>query len=311
MRYHLIVNDAASGTDRGDVDAALGVLEAAGADTVVHDTAGPDDLDEVLDRAGDGDVLVVCGGDGSVHLTVRRARDAGLLDRRVFAIIPMGTGNDLATSLGIPADAAAAARALLDGSHRGLDLIVDDTGEVCVNALHAGIGVDAAARAQRLKDRIGDLAYPLGALAAGVTAAGWAITVEVDGQPLQIGDGTAPVLLVAVMNAATFGGGTRMAPDAVPDDGLLDVVLTTATGPAARASFGAAMASGTHLERADVRWRRGREVRIRGEAVAYNIDGELDEELMTDRTLRIQPGAWTVVAPLTVPTPDPRSRRGC
>ncbi len=301
MAYHLVVNDAAGSAEEEAVAAAAEAFRTGGAEAVVHRTADPSDIDAVLDDVGPDDVVVVCGGDGSIHVAVTRARALGLLGEVTFAVVPLGTGNDLAGSLGMPEDPAEAAAAICAGTPRDLDLIVDESDGVCVNALHAGVGVDAAARAAALKERVGDLAYPLGALAAGVAAEGWELAVEVDGDPLRCGEGADPVLLVAVMNAATFGGGTRIAPDARPDDGLLDVVLTTATGAAARAAFAAALASGTHLDRDDVVWARGREVTIHGDRIGYNVDGELDDDGVDTRTLRVEPGAWTVIAPAGAP----------
>lgn len=297
MTYHLLVNDEAGSAEQDRIDAVVAAFRAADAATAVHETASPDEVDDVLQLLGPGDVLVVCGGDGSLHLAVERARAADLLEDLTFAVVPMGTGNDLARSLGTSEDVEEAVAGVLVGDARPLDLIVDDAGGVCVNALHAGIGVEAAERAQGMKERIGNAAYPLGAVIAGLAAEGRDVTVEVDGEPLRPGDEGDQVLLVAVLNGATFGGGAPVAPDARPDDGLLDVVVTTAVGPAARAAFAASLRSGTHLERDDVSWRQGREVRIAGERVGYNVDGELDTDGSTDRTFRILPGAWRMIRP--------------
>jgi hypothetical protein len=64
---------------------------------------------------------------------------------------------------------------------RRFDLLEDDTGRVIVNAAHAGLGAEAAAAATDHKPRLGPLAYPLGALLAGIRAEGWALRVSVDG----------------------------------------------------------------------------------------------------------------------------------
>jgi diacylglycerol kinase family enzyme len=287
----LLVNGDAGSADRQAVAAAGEVLATTGAVRTVE-TDAPDDLDDLLGDLDD-EVLVVCGGDGSVHLAVDRLRAHGRLDVPL-GLVPLGTGNDLAQGLGLPLEPDDAAERIRDGAPRDLDLLVADDGTICVNALHAGIGVDAAERAQALKAAIGPVAYPLGAVAAGVTAPGWDVAVEVDGRRLEPAVGGA-VLLVAVMNLRTFGGGTPMAPEAEPDDGALDVVVTTATGPAARAAFGNALRKGTHHERDDVAAARGRTVTIRGEAIGYNVDGELDGEEFTSRTWTVEPGVWRLV----------------
>lgn len=297
MTYHLLVNDNAGSAEEERIEAVVAAFRGADVATAIHETASPEEVDDVLQLIGSGDVLVVCGGDGSLHLAVQRARAAGLLDDLTFAVIPMGTGNDLARLLGTSEDVDEAVAGVLAGEPRTLDLIIDGNDDVCVNALHAGIGVEAAERAQGMKGSIGNAAYAVGAVVAGLAAEGRDVTVELDGEVLHTADPDAQILLAAVLNGATFGGGTPVAPDARPDDGLLDVVMTTAVGPAARAAFGAALRSGTHLEREDVVWRQGREVRISGERVGYNVDGELDVDGSADRTFRIVPGAWRIVQP--------------
>lgn len=301
MTYHLLVNDNAGSAEQERIATVVAAFDGAGVDSELHETATPDAVDAVLGAVGRDDVLVVCGGDGSLHLAVERARAGDRLDDITFAVIPMGTGNDLARLLGTSEDVDAAVAGVLAGEPRTLDLIVDGAGGVCVNSLHAGIGVEAAERAQSMKERMGDAAYALGAVIAGLAADGRDVTVELDGEVLHTAEPDAQILLVAVLNGATFGGGTPVAPDAQPDDGLLDVVLTTAVGPAARAAFAAALRSGTHLEREDVVWRQGREVRISGERVGYNVDGELDLDGSADRTFRIAPAAWRILQPPAAP----------
>lgn len=286
--YVMLVNEAAGSADRQAVDAARATLSRAAPVRTVE-TGSPEDVDDAIEALDD-EVLVVCGGDGSLHLAVDRLRALDRLDV-VLGLVPLGTGNDLAQGLELPLDPEEAADRICAGSPRALDLLVSDDGAVCVNALHAGIGVDAAARAQALKGTIGPVAYPLGAVAAGVAAAGWEVTVEVDGEPLGT-DAGGPALLVAVMNVRTFGGGTPMAPHAEPDDGLLDVVLATATGPAARAAFGNALRKGEHLDREDVVSARGEEVTIAGASIGYNVDGELSDDEFTSRTWRVEPRSW-------------------
>ena len=239
MTSLLVVTNASAGsTDDDRVDAALAVLRS-GADVTVRGCADPGDLDAALDGL-DGRTLVLMGGDGSVHAAVGRLRARGQLDPdRPVGIVPLGTGNDLARTLGVPLDPADAARALLDGTARVLDLVVDDAGGVVVNAVHLGVGAEAAERASGLKGRLGKAAYAVGGVLAGAGAAGWNLRVVVDGDPLDL-DGEA--LMVGVANGRTIGGGAELAPGAEPDDGLLDVVVATSTGPLARLGFGAATA---------------------------------------------------------------------
>ncbi len=290
--YHLLVNGAAGAVEQSATDDVREVLEAAGTQVVVSATASPDEVEGVLTGLTDDELLVVCGGDGSLHLAVDRLRALDRLDVPV-GLVALGTGNDLARGLGLPVDdAGAAARGLLDGRARPLDLLVDDTGRIAVNALHAGVGADAAARAEALKDQLSHVAYPLGAVLAGVTAAGARTRVTVDDEILLVDD---EVLLVAVCNGSGFGGGTPAAPDADPSDGLLDVMVTTATGPVARAAFARALSRGEHLERDDVHLARGQQVRIIGDGLRYDVDGEVGGSSEPERTWRVAPDAWYLI----------------
>lgn len=295
MAYVLVVNAEAGSSDRDAVDRAAAVLAEHDHAQVVE-TSDVTDLDGIVRELESGDVLVACGGDGSIHAAVSRIRAVGRLDDIAVGVIPMGTGNDLAGCFGLSDDPEEAARVLLDAEPQAMDLLVADDDQICINALHAGVGVDAAARADALKESFGKVAYPLGAIAAGATADGWALTIEVDDEVVHSADDD-PVLLLAIMNATTFGGGTPVAPHARPDDGEVDVVISTATGPAARAAFGAALTRGTHLDRDDVTCTRGSRIRITGDRVGYNVDGELDEDGTTERSFHVEPGAWTLIAP--------------
>ena len=290
---HLLLASAHAGsTEESEIEAARAVLAEAGPVEVVS-TATPEELDRALDSCGDRR-LVVAGGDGSLHLAVTRLRARGELADRPIALVPLGTGNDLARALDLPLDAAEAARLVLTGRHQPMDLLVDDVGGVVVNAVHVGIGAEAAESAGRWKPRLGVLAYPLGAVAAGLRSTGYRLRVEVDGTVLA--DDHRRALMVGIGNGPGIGGGTRLLPAARPDDGLLDVMVSRSTGPFARVRFGAALQSGTHLQDPDVRFARGRTVTVSGEPVGVNADGELGDEV-TRRTWTVEPGAWSLLRP--------------
>jgi YegS/Rv2252/BmrU family lipid kinase len=291
VRRLLVVTNAAAGsTDDDRVAAAISVMESA-ADVRVEQCAEPGDLDRVLDGR-DGRTVVLVGGDGSVHTAVDALRRRGELSPgEPLGLVPLGTGNDLAWTLGIPLEPADAAQALLDGSARPLDLLVDDQDGVVVNVVHLGVGAEAAEKATGLKDRLGKAAYPVGSVLAATGPTGWDLRVEVDGSVVEV-DG--PALMVVVANGRTIGGGAEVAPDAAPDDGLLDVVVATSTGPLARLGFGVALREGEHVERDDVATRRGSTVTVSGQPFPLNADGELDGPVGS-RTWRVEPGAWALL----------------
>ena len=296
----VVVNGAAGSADDGPVEAALSVLRS-GTDVEVAATASSDELDDVV-RSLDGRRPVVVGGDGSLHAVAAALDRAGLLGAQPVGLIACGTGNDLARTLGLPLDPGDGARVVLEGSPRPLDVLREDGGLLVVNAVHAGVGAAAGRRAERLKELMGVVAYPVGAALAGTVERGWELRVEVDGRPVAppsgdwAADGGTPLLMVGICNGPTVGGGTALVPDADPGDGLVDVLVSAATGPAERVAFGAALRSGRHGERDDVVLVRGREVVITGEPVDVDADGEVHEG-WTAQTWRLDPAAWSIVAP--------------
>jgi diacylglycerol kinase family enzyme len=297
----LVVNRAAGTAEDDAVQAALTELRT-GADVAVAATADAPELDEVVAARGDRR-LVVLGGDGSVQALVRALDRAGALcPAEPIGLIARGTGNDLARALGLPLDPVQGAAAVLAGRPRTLDLVRDDRGGLVVNAVHAGVGAKAGAQADRLKSWLSAAAYPVGAAVAGVASTGWDLRVEIDGRVAThesagwAADGSSGVLMLGICNGPTIGGGTPLAPEARPDDGLLDVVVCTATGPVARGAFAAALTSGRHVDRADVLITRGRTVSVSGEPVELDADGDV-EDAVAARTWRVDPQAWSVLTP--------------
>jgi len=160
--------------------------------------------------------------------------------------------------------------------------------------VHIGVGAEAAKAGKSVKGLLGSAGYTVGAVAAGVRATGWEVTVEVDGQPVV--EPPESILMAAVTVGATIGGGTPIAPEAVVDDGLAEVVVSSATGPLSRVGFANDLRSGEHAERDDVLVARAKTVRIFGESFPVNTDGELESDV-TDRTWTIRPHAWKLAVP--------------
>lgn len=288
MTGHLLLigGAAGGGVDEDVVAAVEAVLDDAGpTERRLCDATA--DLPATLRRA-DGRTVVVAGGDGTLHVVVGALDALGLLPATPIALVPLGTGNDLARGLGLPLDPVAAARRVVAGRAQPLDLVRVD-GEVVVNASHAGIGVAAAERAADLKGAVGPVAYPMGAVVAGAEADALDIRVTVDGAQLAEG----PLLLVGVGNGSSVGGGTVLFPSADPADGLLEVVTVRDRGAWDRLRLGLAARKGEHARLDGVRTARGREVVVEG-AAAWNDDGEVGTTI-AGRTLRVDPGAWLLV----------------
>jgi diacylglycerol kinase (ATP) len=289
----LITNELAGRTDRECVASAVREL-MLGADVEVATSRREVDLDDFLDRRGDRP-LVLAGGDGTLHAVLRALWRRGEAATCPVGLIPLGTGNDFARGVGLPLDPVGAATVVRDGHPRPVDLVTDDAGGVVVNAMHVGVGADAAAAARPFKPRLRVGAFVVGALIAGARAGGWRLRVEVDGRPVVTG--RRPVLMAGLANAPTIAGGTAVfAPKAAVDDGVFDVTVSLAVRPLARVGYAVGLLRGTHPERADVIYRQARRLSISGEQFHVNADGELDGPVR-HRTWTVQPGAWRCILP--------------
>lgn len=293
----VLANRAAGSAQDTAVDAALAVLRA-GAEVEMVVPEGPEETREAL-RGAAGRELVVLGGDGSVHSCIDALVRLELLaGAGPVSVIPLGTGNDLARGLGLPQDPEEAALVALQGVPQPMDLLLDDEGGVVVNVVHAGVGAEATAGAENVKGALGTAGYALGAVRAGISTTGWCLRVSVDDAVVH--DGSERLLMVTVGLGSSIGGGARAVPQAEQGDGLADVVLVSATGPLARASFALQLRSGNHVGREDVRTLRGRKVAVEavddGNAFRVNADGEVAGPMLS-RTWTVLPRAWSCRVP--------------
>lgn len=285
----LLVSNSAAGSTDDQVVADVADVLRTGGDVIHTRSAGRDHLRSAL-TAFDGDRVVIAGGDGSLHLLVTLLDELGRLPATTVGLVPMGTGNDFASGVGVPEDPVEATRACVEGRPQRLDLLQADDGEVVVNAAHAGLGAVASERAQVVKPVVGPLAYPLAALVSGAAQDEYQLEVTVDDEVVHDG----PALLVLAANGPCLGGGARLCVGADPADGLLDVLVIGELATGARAGLAVAIQRGTHLERDEVRQHRGTRLRVRGEAVDHSRDGELRHDV-TDATYTIRPAAWDLL----------------
>jgi YegS/Rv2252/BmrU family lipid kinase len=239
------------------------------------------------------DLLIVWGGDGIVQRSLDvLAREKGG-SKIPLAIMPAGTGNLLATNLGIPADLAEAVRLAFHGRRRRIDL-----GKL--NGEHfgvmAGVGFDGAMirdADRKLKDRLGKLAYVWTGLRH-VNGEAAKARVLVDGAKWF--DDEASCVLVG--NVGKITGGINAFADAKPDDGWLDVGVATAQGAVEWARALGTMAIGRSDHSPFVRITRARriDVTLRSKLV-YELDG--GARVPTKRlSIQVAPGAVKVCVPV-------------
>ena len=288
----LITNSDAGSNDTANLDKALTVLRET-ADVEVCSTSNQGELDGVLHRRG-GRRVVVAGGDGSLHAVVAALHRRHELRDAVLGLIPLGTGNDFARGTGIPLDPEEAARLVAKGSVRPVDLLVDCVGEVVVNNVHIGVGAQASRKAHKWKGRLGRVGYGIGAALASVNPPFVRLRIELDGEV--VADFDRPILQVAIGNSSHVGGGTELTPEASPEDGKVDVMVSFAVGPLSRFGYVVGLRKGEHHERDDVLYVRGSNVSVSGQSFYCSADGELYGP-ERNRTWHVEKAAFSMSLP--------------
>jgi diacylglycerol kinase (ATP) len=288
MRAALVVNPT-SGKGRATAAADIVVAGLTAAGHTVDRLVGADGADaERLCRqavSNDADAIVAVGGDGMAHLALQACAGTAT----ALGIVPTGTGNDLATALGLPmGDPRASTALLVEGAVRTIDAVrCGEAWWACV----LGSGFDAAVndRANRMRWPRGRRRYDLAILAELRSYRPGHFVLDIDGMRAEV-----DAMLVALGNAPSYGGGMKVCPDAKLDDGLLDVVVV---GPLTRRRFlrlFPRVFAGTHVADSSVTVFRGREVSLSGPptATAY-ADGEPMGPLPLTST--VEPGALRVI----------------
>lgn len=309
MAIGVVVNPTAGGGRMGRVWPRMAkALTARLGDLKVEMTDGPGQAcDLARQLAMDGAELVIAaGGDGTVSDVV-----TGLLQARVangrtadLAVLAVGTGSDFARGLKLGADATRLAERIASGERRVLDAgrvsFVNDDGALAtrhfINIASLGVSgsidrvVNAAKRSGYLPGKLTFLWHTVRAL-MGHRFETVRVTVD-DGKPLE-----ARIALVAIANAPYFGGGMKIAPDAAPDDGMLEVVIVRAASKLRLIADLRLVYSGSHATSPSCVFLRGRKIVVEPVGGAANaslldIDGESPGRIPA--TFEVIPNAITL-----------------
>lgn len=270
MKVLLVTNPSSGSAAKHEKDDLIGALSALGPVDVVE-PASLDDLPSELLAASRGrDLVVSAGGDGTLNCTVNALRD--VLGDVTLALLPMGTGNDLARTLGVPGDPLDAARGLTEGREIELD-VGHASGQgaerLFVNACMGGFPVQVDdALADGEKERLGAAAFLWGGAKALSDLARSTVTLN--------GVDVPDCVAAGVGNGKTAGGGIEIWPEADPTDGMLDGCALPASGPADLVRLGAKLKLGDHTDLPGAITERGTNLAIGSEpGIEINVDGEL------------------------------------
>jgi diacylglycerol kinase (ATP) len=260
------------------------------------DVLQADDAEGSLDLAkravADGvDALVACGGDGTVHCALQAVYGT----QTVLGIIPVGTGDDIARALGLPRDdAAAAADVIADGGVRPIDYAViataDGTEAAFIAVMSAGFDSEVTERANTMKWPTGTSRYLIATLIELGVYKPVEFQITVDGRTAR-----AEGMMLAVGNGPSYGGGMYVCPEAVIDDGRLDLTFLSRTSKWTFIKTFPKVFKGTHIHHRIVSTTRGSRIHVDAPGQTAYADGERVGPLPAD--VRIVPGGLRVFAP--------------
>lgn len=271
-------------------------LETGGLDVSVETfEALPEIARDIVRLRHMADLVIVCGGDGSVSSAALAAMESGL----PLGIIPMGTANDLARTLDIPMDLAGAAEVIARGQTRPVD-VGTVNGHAFFNVASIGLSSDLAQSLDPgLKKRFGRLGYAVAALKVLTRASHFSATIKEKGRTTAV-----ETYQIAVGNGRHYGGGNVVEESAEIDDGHLDLYSLEMKNLWKLALMLRSFRSGTHGAWQEVRTARCVEFDIETKRpMPINTDGEI--VTATPAHFKVHPKAITIFAPTAPERPLP------
>ena len=276
-RWRLILNGKSAGDDA--VREAVSALRDSGVRLDVRVTwEGGDAERYVAEAIADGvDVVIAGGGDGTLSevATTLAHRDEPAEALPTLALLPLGTANDFASACGIPADPEAALRLVRDGAAVPMDLLkLEANGQAhwAANLASGGFGTEVTTETHEgLKKLLGGLAY----VVTGLSKLG-----RIEPQRARLrGPGFAwegEFIALGIGNGRQAGGGQALCPEALIDDGLLDVTVVPPLQGELLATVGTALAAGKDAALDGVAVRRQLSwIEIEApQTLTLNLDGE-------------------------------------
>lgn len=219
------------------------------------------------------DLVVAAGGDGTLNEVVNGlAEDFG---RARLGLLPLGTGNDFARTINVPADLDASLAILAEGRTRATDVGRATFGDKCryfINMAVGGFSPIVSEKADDAKERWGPLAYLRGAVGALPELSGFKATLAFDdGERMEV-----DTYNIVLSNGRFVAAGIPVAPRSVLNDGLLDVLIAPVTTLSQLAVLVPQVLLGRHMESDLLVFRQTSRVEIVSDPpMLFNVDGEI------------------------------------
>jgi lipid kinase, YegS/Rv2252/BmrU family len=219
MRLKILFNPLAGrGKTRAHIDEVIEYLTDCGSEVDTSSSRDPEHmthLAEAASRNPEYDRVVICGGDGTLNLAVRRFD----LEHGTLGLVPLGSGDDFAKTVGLPLNAKAACDVILQGVVKEFD-VATANGVRYLGVAGLGFDSEVAVHANSVKYLRGSLVYLYSILRVLPRFKPRRVTMKIDGV-----ERVEDIMFAAVGNTHRYGAGILIVPPARPDDGLLDLCL--------------------------------------------------------------------------------------
>jgi len=300
-KVKLIFNPIANLGRAWNVAAALRpiVQEYGGADWA--GTVYPGHASELAYQAGmDGyEKVVAMGGDGTVHEVINGLMQVPEEHRPVLGVVPVGSGNDFAYSMGLSSQAEAALRQVFTGEPCPVDIgqLDDMNGRIEYFSNTVGLGFDSIVTIRSRKVPIvhGFAIYFIAVLQTILLNFNpYNLKITADGESWEETD-----LMLVVCNGRREGGGFQIDPAALPNDGILNYVAVTGISRPKMLYTLPFFLKGTHQKLKHVRMKRVRQIEIKSEQpLVIHTDGEIFSSLNSQTshvTIKVIPSSLKVI----------------
>jgi lipid kinase YegS len=266
-RVRLVLNGKVAGND--DLRAAIAWQRALRHRIDVRVTWERGDARRFVSEAGQVDLLIAAGGDGTLNEVVHGLMDLSKVERPILGIVPLGTANDFANGCGIPRDPKTALSLCMKGEAVPID-VGKANDHWFINAASSGFGAEiTATTSPELKRLLGPAAYTVMGAILAINLHHYQGKVILPGREIT---GSGPVAIVG--NGRQTGGGIQVASRACIDDGLLDVLVVRQISPTALLAAARELqqlpSDGEYISYWQTPWL---EVHPEG-AIPVNLDGE-------------------------------------
>lgn len=231
--------------------------------------------------------IISVGGDGTIYEVINGIKDTSL----IFGILPTGTGNDLARTIGIPMDKREALDIILN-EHTKLIDIGKFNGNFFINVAGVGLDVEVLKATNDFKKYIkGPIAYVLGLIKALRTFKAINLHMTIDGETY-----SKEVMVCAIGNGKYYGGGMKIVPTAQLEDGYFDICIIKKMSKLRLLSVFPRVFKGTHIELPWVELKKGKKVKIFTEKeILVNTDGEISKK--TSPCFEVLEGRLNILVP--------------